>query len=128
MTQFVAAFDDCIISRYNKNRVEQEQIDVRYVFGPKQRVMYDIVNKAQNITLPVVAINITGISRDQSRVFNKLEPSYLPLTTTYGGSLKSSKLLQPVPVNINVSFSILTKYMLDMDQILSNFVPYADPS
>lgn len=126
MTQFVAAFDDCIISRYNKNRVEQEKIQVRYVFVPKQRVMYDIVNKAQNITLPVVAINITGISRDQSRVFNKLEPTYYPLTAP-GGNRKSSKLLQPVPININVSFSILTRYMLDMDQILSNFVPYTDP-
>lgn len=126
MTQFVAAFDDCIISRYNKSRVEQEKIEVRYVFKPKERVMYDIVNKAQNITLPVVAINITGISRDQSRVFNKLEPAYLPISTQ-GGNLKSSKLLQPVPVNINVSFSVLAKYMLDMDQILSNFVPYADP-
>jgi hypothetical protein len=126
MTQFVAAFDDCVISRYNKNRVEQEQIEVRYVFKPKERVIYDIVNKAQNLTLPVVAVNITSISRDPSRVFNKLEPTYLPLAYP-GGNLKSSKLLQPVPVNITVSFSILTKYLLDMDQILSNFIPYSDP-
>ena len=60
LTQFVAAFDDVVISRYDKNRQARQNIDVRYVFAPKQRVMYDIINKAQNITLPVVSINLKG--------------------------------------------------------------------
>ena len=67
LTQFVAAFDDAVISRYNKSRQRQNNIEVRYVFAPKQRVLYDILNKAQNLTLPVVAINLTGVSRDESR-------------------------------------------------------------
>ena len=78
LTQFVAAFDDTVISRFDKNRNAKQNIDVRYVFAPKQRIMYDIVNKAQNLTLPVVAINLTSVTRDESRVFNKLTPSYLP--------------------------------------------------
>ena len=40
------------------------------MFAPKQRVMYDIINKAQNLTLPVVTVNLEGITRDNSRVFN----------------------------------------------------------
>ena len=44
LTQFVAAFDDVVISRYNKDRQARQNIDVRYVFAPKQRVMYDIIN------------------------------------------------------------------------------------
>ena len=48
LTQFVAAFDDVVISRYNKDREAKQDIEVRYVFAPKQRVMYDIINKAQN--------------------------------------------------------------------------------
>ena len=79
LTQFVAAFDDVVISRYNKSRVAKQNVEVRYVFAPKQRVMYDIINKAQNLTLPVVAINLTGVSRDNDRVFNKLTPTYIPL-------------------------------------------------
>lgn len=126
VTQFVAAFDDAIIARFNKDRQEQEKISVRYVFAPKQRVMYDIVNKAQNLTLPAVAFNITSISRDQSRVFSKIENQYLPLADkTYGE--RSLKIPMPIPVNIEVSMSILTKYMNDMDQIISNFVPYSNP-
>lgn len=122
LTQFIAAFDDIVIKRYDKNRVAKEEVSVRYVLAPKQRVMYDIVNKAQNLTLPVVAVNITGISRDTSRVFNKLDSLY-----NKTGDYSNSSLLMPVPINIEVSMSILARYLQDMDQILSNFVPYNNP-
>jgi len=124
ITQFIAAFDDTVISRFNNNRDAQENIEVRYVFAPKQRVMYDIVNKAQNITLPVVAVDIASISRDSSRVFSKIEATYLT-SKEYGQ--KAVKVPAPVPINIVVNMSIMTRYMSDMDQIISNFVPYANP-
>ena len=126
LTQFVAAFDDTVISRFDKNRNAKSNIDVRYVFAPKQRVMYDIVNKAQNITLPVVAINLNSISRDESRVFNKLTGGIVPSTLSENAN-SSSKFLMPVPVNLEVSMSILARYMQDVDQIISNFVPYNNP-
>ena len=126
LTQFVAAFDDAVISRYNKSRQKQNNIEVRYVFAPKQRVMYDIINKAQNLTLPVVAINLTGVSRDESRVFNKLAPSYIPAQQIEDPNA-GSKFLMPVPVNLEVNMSILARYMQDVDQIVSNFVPYNNP-
>lgn len=122
LTQFVCAFDDVVIKRYDKNRVPKEEVSVRYVLAPKQRVMYDIVNKAQNLTLPVVAVNITGISRDTTRIFNKLDSIYNK-TGDYG----KSSLLMPIPINIEVSMSILARYLQDMDQILSNFVPFNNP-
>jgi len=126
LTQFVAAFDDTVISRFDKDRNAKSNIDVRYVFAPKQRVMYDIVNKAQNITLPVVAINLDSISRDESRVFNKLTGGIVPSTQSNNAN-SSSKFLMPVPVNLEVSMSILARYMQDVDQIISNFVPYNNP-
>jgi hypothetical protein len=88
--------------------------------------MYDIVNKAQNITLPVVAINLDSISRDESRVFNKLTGGIVPSTLSENAN-SSSKFLMPVPVNLEVSMSILARYMQDVDQIISNFVPYNNP-
>jgi hypothetical protein len=126
LTQFVAAFDDAVISRFNKSRQRQNNIEVRYVFAPKQRVLYDILNKAQNLTLPVVAINLTGVTRDESRVFNKLAPSYIPAQEIEDPNA-ASKFLMPVPVNLEVSMSILARYMQDVDQIVSNFVPYNNP-
>lgn len=130
ITQFVAAFDGVVIKRFNKQREIKDKICVRYVYAPKQRVIHDIVNKSKHLTLPVVAVSMTGISRDPTRVFNKLDSSYYfrTLSTTASGDVgREDKVPQPVPVNINVSMSILTKYQTDMDQILSNFIPYNNP-
>lgn len=125
LTQFVAAMDDVVISRYNKNREEQEQLKVRYVNAPVQRVLLDIINKSQNITVPVIAVNVTSIDRDENRVFNKIEGFYD--TGSRGVSKTTPRVPMPVPINLGVAVTILTNYQSDMDQILSNFVPYSNP-
>lgn len=122
LTQFVAAFDDTVVKRYDKNSNARQEVAVRYVFAPKQRIMYDIVNKAQNIELPVVAIDLASVSYDTDRVFNKLDNF-----ENYRNSNSSSSIRTPTPVNLTVNMSILCRYMQDMEQIISNFVPYSDP-
>jgi hypothetical protein len=128
ISQFIAAFDDVVINRYDKNRTPRSNVKVRYVYSPKERVLFDLVNKAQNMTLPVIAVNVTGISRDESRVFSKL---YGFDESDHYQDLKPGKshahINMPTPVNIDVSMSILTEYQTDMDQILSNFIPYTNP-
>lgn len=122
VTQFVTAFNDVTINRYNKNREPQQKLKVSYVYAPKQKVMYDLINKNQHITLPIIAVNISSISRDETRVFNKILGSY------YSTKIDSTTYLpQPVPINISVEMNIMTKYQTDMDQILSNFLPFTDP-
>tara|TARA_R110000824_G_scaffold61457_8_gene163474 strand:- start:442 stop:1107 length:666 start_codon:yes stop_codon:yes gene_type:complete len=123
MTQFVAAFNDVVINRYNKDKSIADQIKVRFLYAPKERVMHDLVNKAQHITLPAVAVNITSVARDESRVFNKI----LGVYDNPNKTLESNYLPTPVPVNIEVSMSIMTRFQTDMDQIVSNFVPYSNP-
>lgn len=128
VTQFVTAFDNIIIKRYNNDRVAQNLLQVRYVYSPKQRVMYDLVNKAQNLTVPVVAVNITNVSRDESRVFNKINGFIFSQgTSDTSAKSKSTYVASPIPVNIGISMSILTKFQSDMDQIISNFIPYNNP-
>lgn len=133
MTQFVSAFNDVIIDRHDRDKNVRSRAHVRYVYAPKQRVVHDLTNKARHITLPVVAVSITGMERDVSRVFNKIEGAY------YGGDERNASVPktenivntrhvpQPVPVNIDVSMSILARYQTDVEQIISNFVPYNDP-
>jgi len=128
ITQFVAAFDNIVIKRFDKNRVPQNRVQVRYVYSPKQRVLYDLVNKAQNITVPVVSVNINSVSRDETRVFNKLAGFYISRGSGERDALINSQFYRtPVPVNIQVNMSIITKFQTDMDQIISNFVPYSNP-
>ena len=128
LIQFVAAFDDIIIKRYNEKREEVNKIQVRYVYSPKSRVLYDIVNRSQNLTLPVVAVSINNITRDNDRVFNKLAGFYFNKTENETDrGFVSAFVRTPVPINIGINMSIIAKYQSDMDQILSNFVPYNDP-
>jgi hypothetical protein len=124
LVQFLQAFDGAVVKRYNLARQVGNTVGVRYVYAPKQRVLHDLINKAQHITLPAVSYWITSISRDTSRVFNKLEGGYW---ANAANTATGSHNLQPVPVNIEISVSILTRFQSDMDQILSNFVPYNDP-
>ena len=130
LTQFISAFDDIIISRYNKQRLEQSKHPVRYVYAPKQRVVHDITNKARHITLPVVAVSIKSIDYDKNRVFNKIAGSFHNRKDIFLGhemNTVTDHMEQPTPVDIEISMSILTKYQTDMDQILSNFIPYNNP-
>lgn len=122
--QFANAFDSIVIGRYNKNREEKDRIFVRYLYAPKQRVLYDIINKAKTITLPAVAISVASVTRDNERVFNKIHNLG---GFYYANESSSNTYNSPVPVNITINFSIITRYQLDMDQIISNFIPYTNP-
>ena len=128
LIQFISAFNDVVINRYNSSRVVKDQIAVRYVYSPKKRALHNLLNKSQHITLPAVVVSIGSISRDSTRVFNKIRGTYdaqspndTPKTVTY------DQIPQPVPVNIEINMSVMTKYQNDVDQILSNFIPYANP-
>ena len=122
LTQFVAAFDDTVVKRYDKSGNAKQEVEVRYVFAPKQRVMYDIVNKAQNLTLPVVAVDVTSISYDDNRVFNKINNLH-----SYLNEIDNMYARMPVPINIEMNMSIICRYMQDMEQIITNFAPYTNP-
>ena len=120
---FASAMDDIVVKRYNKYRDAQDSIRCRFVYAPKQRVLADILDKAQNIQLPVVALTNGGITRDPSRVFNKIQGSYL----SDPDPTKIKKLLQPVPIDLQINMTVLTRFQEDFDQIITNFVPYFDP-
>ena len=122
LTQFVAAFDDTVVKRYDRSGNAKQEVEVRYVFAPKQRVMYDIVNKAQNLTLPVVAVDVTSISYDDDRVFNKINNLH-----SYLNEVDNMYARMPVPINIKMNMSIICRYMQDMEQIITNFAPYSNP-
>jgi len=126
--QFITAFNSIIINRYNKDKTVVDQLKVGFYYGPKERALHDIVNKSQSLKLPTIAVHYTSISRDPDRVFNKIPGFYFSKSPTVSaGAFDSDHLKTPIPVNIGISMSIMTKFQTDMDQILSNFVPYNNP-
>jgi hypothetical protein len=130
--QFVSAFNDVVIKRYNFNDKTTIQPTsghkVKYVYAPKQRVFNALKTPAPGgLTVPAIAVTMSSITRDANRVFNKIEG----FNVNYAPKINTEQLIknipQPVPINIGVNMTIVTKYQNDMDQILSNFVPYCDP-
>lgn len=130
LEQFIGAFNDVTIKRYNKSKevTSQNPIKVAYVYAPKQRVFNGLKNPAPGgLIVPVIAVNISGIARDQNRVFNKNDSFNIFFNPNDNSGAFLKNILQPVPINISVNMTIITKYQNDMDQILSNFIPYCDP-
>jgi hypothetical protein len=129
LTQFVAAFNDIVIKRYDPDKTvvpPTSGLKVNYVYAPKTRVYSTLTSAAPGgITVPAVAVSITGFKRSPNRQFNKNDGFVVPYnsdTTTY-----SKRILQPVPIDLDVSMTLVAKYQNDMDQMIANFVPYCDP-
>lgn len=131
LEQFISAFNDITIRRYDKDKTlipSLSAIKVNYVFAPKSRVFQVLNNPAPGgLKLPVVSVSIGGISRDPTRVFNKNQGFDAPNANGLDTTRFDKHIPQPVPVNIQVNMTILTKFQSDLDQIISNFLPYSDP-
>jgi len=126
LTQFEDAFNDIVINRYNIDKEAKDQIQVNFRYSPKNRVLHDLVQKNQHLKLPIVCISNGGLKRAPERVFTKHDGSYWTDTTTPSNS-SWIHLLQPVPVDLTVNMSIIARFQQDVDQIISNFIPYCDP-
>lgn len=129
MEQFVAAFNDIVIKGYDENSdlIPDSDKNVTFVYAPKQRVYTSLNTPGPGaMTTPIIAVSLGGLSRDKGRVFNKNQGFLIPYN-----DLKSEQFLkripQPIPVNITVNMTIVTKYQEHLDQIIANFVPYCDP-
>lgn len=129
--QFTAVIDNAIVMRYDvkketKERTLKEVIKPSYVFGTKQRIIYDLLNKAHNYTLPVIAINLENISmvKDRQRAkFDNLLSSASDVIGSYA---------MPTPIEIKVNMTVIAKYMTDLYQIYGkiasqfrNYVPFS---
>jgi hypothetical protein len=120
---FMNAMSDIVVKRFNVHKTPQDQIKTRLVYAPKQRVLNDLLDKDQNIQLPAMAVSIGGITRDESRVFNKILGMFNANSTNT--SFTNEKM--PIPVNLTLNVSLMTKFQTDMDQLLTHLLPYINP-
>jgi hypothetical protein len=128
--QFTSAFNDIIVKGYDKdkNAIDNSIKKVRFIYAPKQRVYESLITPGPGgISVPVVSISLGGITRDKTRVFNKNQGFQVPYHTIDNPDQLIKNIPQPVPINLTINMSIMTKYQEHMDQIISNFVPYCDP-
>lgn len=120
---FLSAIDGAIVNRFNKQGEVVDTIKVNYVYGPKEGIFHDLVDKNAHLKLPIVGVTMASFARDNDRIKDKLMGRYKNLNVV--GEI--SKIPAPIPVNIVFNLDIMCKYQADIEQILSNFIPYSDP-
>ena len=124
ITLFASALNDIIVKRYDINGNIIDNIAVNFRYSPKSRTLSDLINKSGSIQIPVVAFYITNLARDSTRVFNNIEGSYTntsPLSSSY------EHLLQPLPIDLTLGLSIIARFQVDIDQLISNILTWFDP-
>ena len=122
VAQVLDVFNDIKIERLDADGQTQKTISVPSVYGSRSRILKSLENKEKVFTLPLISISRQSIQRDSTRCFS----TKADILSQIGNS-PNHETKTPIPINITFSMSILCRYMSDLDQIVSNFVPFMNP-
>jgi len=103
-------------------------IQVPLAYGPTQKFLARMeqeasLNRPVQLTLPRMSFEFTNLEYDPSR---KVTQTQTIVTETPDGSIKRTYV--PVPYNMTVQLSIMTKLNDDMLQIVEQILPYFQPA
>lgn len=122
LKMFESAFDDVEIRRFeDRTGKVTDRIKVDFIYGPKSRILQDLKGQTDTVKLPIIAVTTTGMGRDDARIKNKMEDI---VYRNENGSLVN---IRPIPWNIEVQMTILSKFQQDMEQIIQNFAVFTNP-
>ena len=115
---FSKLFRNITINRELPNNTV-EKCKVALVMGNRSRILKAFENAQENpqFTLPMISITRTGLNRDSTRLSN-LHNEVKHSTD----EIINYDLYTPNPINIDYKVTIYTKYISDLDMILSNFM------
>ena len=132
---FGTLFNNIVIKRrVAQSKVESLKVPVQY--GPTQKYLAMIAAEPtpnrgpSQITLPRISFEIKGLNYDSGR---KLVPTQFAKTVPQTGTDQEGKPVQysqfmPVPYNLDVELSIISKNQDDGLQILEQILPNFHPS
>ena len=125
---FGTLFNDIQIKHKKNDVTDFSILTVPIAYGPVQKFLARLeqvpdLQKRVAITLPRMSFEMTGITYDPSRKASALQ-TFKSVDTTDG---KLTKTFMPVPYNINIRLSILSKLNEDALQIVEQILPYFQP-
>jgi hypothetical protein len=128
IVSFGTLFNDIKIKHKDNAGDDFSIITVPIAYGPVQKFLARIeqvpdLKKRAAITLPRMSFEMTGISYDSSRKSSTMQ--------TFRGvdqeSGQMSRNFLPVPYNVNIRLSIMSKLNEDALQIIEQILPYFQP-
>ena len=123
--QFLDLLNDIKVAKYDNNGDIIKYVAVPLKLWPKTKTWMWLNDRKEDKSTPMMTCQLTGISYDDNRAagvnfyndFNK--DVDLKIINRY---------LTPVPYNLDFRVMILCQYMVELDQILEQILPYFSPN
>lgn len=115
-------FNNIAISRFDKNNNVEQTLNVPLVIGSRSRILKELENPNKTLEMPIMSISKEGYTRDPER----MHETHSHLMNTATGYTIHEKM-RGVPINIRFKLSGIAKYDADIDQMISNFIPFFKP-
>ena len=126
---FGSMFNGMEIQHKNESDNQISTIRVPLSYGPTQKFLARIeqqsnLNKSTQMTLPRMSFEFTDLQYDPTRKSTQTQQFVVKNST--GSEIKKGYV--PVPYNMTIQLSIMTKLNDDMLQITEQILPYFQPS
>ena len=125
IVQFLDVFKEVQIARHNSAGDVTGYIKVPLKFGLREKVWYWLNQRKDDEMLPMMSVIMDSVEyaaqRQTSKIRNVVKLK-TPPTSEY------SKFLNPIPYNLGFTLTIWSLYMVDVDQILEQILPYFMPN
>lgn len=119
---FMNCFSNIKISRFDKDFNSAKDIVVPLVYGTRSRALKELENVNKTLKPPLLAVVKENISQDSQR----MNETYSYKINMPDGHDILTKM-RAVPINIEFTLSGIAIYEDDLDQIISNFIPFFKP-
>jgi len=126
---FGSMFNGMEIQHKNESDNQISTVRVPLAYGPTQKFLARIeqqanLNKSTQMSLPRMSFEFTDLQYDPTRKSTQTQQFVVKNTT--GSEIKKGYV--PVPYNMTIQLSIMTKLNDDMLQIVEQILPYFQPS
>lgn len=122
IVQFLDMFNDINIARYNDDGQIFKYIKVPLRFMPKEKMFMWLKDRRNDKYYPIMSSQLNGIELATDRITNKGETIRINIDEEY------KRIFNPTPYNLNFQLNIMSKFMVDQDQILEQILPFFTPN
>ena len=120
--QTLDLFNGINVAKYDKNGNIVKLVKVPIKLAPKEKFIFWVTNqKSFERRLPMMGLSLSSLQLAQNRMVNDATP------ITYSINDEFLKHLAPVPYDFNFKLQIATQYIVEMDQVLEQILPFFSP-
>ena len=110
-----------ILRAANKQNTEHRTVEVNCVIGNRSRIFKNLdASHTKGLSLPLIVVTRNGITINSDRntnLHNEIKQQTMKNRIDYN-------LLSPVPLDIEFTVTLVSKWPSDIDMMLSNIIPF----